>query len=150
MASAKTSQPSQEFQEVYEAHIKRGVLDRLFRRNQKKMGKPEKRDRTPSPKNRSDEANREEDPENHSETKIKPEKLHDECKSTYQNFPQSPPPAAEAAFRGPPRYNWIDVVSDCMMCWHSDHSLACASLARLDRKHPRQSRFRQHIDATRL
>lgn len=79
---------------------KRGVLRRLFRRNKAKNAeKPDKRDRTPSPAASAEEPERDDVPEMHPDAKLS---------SPPKNVK---PTARQAAFSGPPRYNWADIVS---------------------------------------
>ena len=91
---------------------KRGVF-RLFRRGSRpKAAAPDKRDRTPSPKNIAGEvAVREEIPEMHPEAAtvptVPPTRTSD-AKTTEQRKESSS--ATRSAFTGPPKYSWVDIV----------------------------------------
>ena len=103
-----------------------GVLGRLFRRTRSTspkaslsssiMNKPDKRDRTPSPKGSADDETPRDVPEMHPEASLvapkqPPEEKNEKDAET--QVPDDQPTAMESAFSGPPRYRWVDIVS-----WH--------------------------------
>ena len=98
------------------AQPKRGVFGRLFRRSPKASDcRADNRDRTPSPQGSQDDGTREEMPEMHPDATPPPSpkstkkvQLKPPKKETKPSTPRS---AAEAAFSGPPKYSWADIVS---------------------------------------
>ena len=104
----------------------RGGLGRFFRRSPKKQAvkKDEKRDRTPSPQASTEEENHgRESPEMQPEPKLVSPKVACRKDTKKNKVPSPPPPASKAAFSGPPRYNWIDIVSfsfSFISCIHLD------------------------------
>jgi hypothetical protein len=85
---------------------KRGVFRRLFRlgRKSKDGSKMERRDRTPSPTGSVEESEREGVPERHPDSPLT-------SPSETSKSRRVKPTAREAAFAGPPRYDWADIVS---------------------------------------
>ena len=122
MAKAEATQAT-----VQDAQPKRSVLGRLFRRPSKsvdsssisKKSNDKKRDRTPSPKSSSDEASlRGEVPEMHPEA-TPPKPPNNETGVKKESKEETQPSAQQAAFAGPPRYRWVDIVSH--MCPNTLH-----------------------------
>lgn len=101
---------------------KRGVFRRLFRRSPKTNDKKaeDKRDRTPSPQASTDGDVREEMPEMHPEATPPPSSVSrktelveppEKPSKKKQDSSSTPRSAVEAAFSGPPKYRWVDIVS---------------------------------------
>jgi hypothetical protein len=85
---------------------KRGVFRRLFRRGGRKAKdavKMERRDRTPSPTGSIEESGRDDVPEMHPDSAVP-------SPSETSKSRRVKPSAREAAFSGPPRYEWADIV----------------------------------------
>ena len=112
MAKAEATQAT-----VQEAQPKRSVLGRLFRRSPTKKedsntkSSDKKRDRTPSPKSSTDDASSREDvPEMHPEA-TPPKPRNNQAVVKKESKTETQPSARQAAFAGPSRYRWVDIVS---------------------------------------